>query len=66
MQSEEKRDKITAVNGWIPCPVCGRNRHLLRITDDTEAAMLPVYCRTCKREIILNIARGQSVKRQSP
>ncbi|WP_081579586.1 cysteine-rich KTR domain-containing protein [Oscillibacter ruminantium] len=60
-----KSDKLVVKDGWISCPVCGRNHRLLRITDETEACGLPVYCRTCRSEIILNIAKGQSVKRQS-
>lgn len=66
MQSERKAGKLVTKDGWLTCPECGRNHRLLRITDATEANSLPVYCRTCRREIILDIARGQSVKRQSP
>lgn len=66
MRSEEDRATLVPKDGWITCPVCRRNHRLLRITDTTEAHGLPVYCRTCRREIILDIARGQSVKRQSP
>lgn len=63
---EKNRGKLVVKDGWITCPVCQRNHSLLRIRDDTEARRLPVYCRTCRTEIILDIARGQSVKRQSP
>lgn len=66
MRGEAKCDMLVAKNGWITCPECGRNHRLLRIEDSTEARGLPVYCRTCRREIILDIERGQSVKRQSP
>ena len=66
LQSAEKSVKLIVKDGWITCPECGRNHRLLRITDSTEASGLPIYCRTCRREVILNIARGQSVKRQSP
>ena len=59
-------DTIPVRDGWVTCPLCGRNHHLLRVTPDTTAEDLPVYCKTCKREIKLQIARGQSVKRQSP
>ena len=58
--------KIVIKDGWITCPECRRNRHLLRITDETEAKNLPVYCRDCKKTSALNIARGQSVERRSP
>lgn len=66
MQNAKNRDILPVVNGWIACPECRRNHRLLKITDDTEASNLRVYCRTCRTEIILDIARGQSVKRQSP
>lgn len=58
--------KLSVVNGWIICPHCRRNRKLLRIDPETEAHGLPVWCRDCKTEIILDIARGQSVERRSP
>nr|WP_325305677.1 cysteine-rich KTR domain-containing protein [uncultured Oscillibacter sp.] len=53
-------------DGWVTCPVCKRNRRLLRVEPDTAATALPVFCRDCKTEIILNIERGQSVERRSP
>lgn len=56
---------LTVQKGWVSCPQCGRNHRLLRIEAETEARRLPVYCRTCKKEIILDIDKGQSVKRQS-
>lgn len=59
-------DKIVTKDGWITCPECRKNHHLLRITDETEARNLPVYCRDCKKTIVLNIARGRSVERRSP
>ena len=66
MQMNGKNDKISVTNGWITCPICKRNKRLLRIGKDTEAKGLPVFCRDCKTEIILDIARGQSVERRSP
>lgn len=66
MQNVDRHDKLPVTNGWITCPNCRRNHRLLRIDDETEAQCLPVYCRTCRTEIILNIERGQSVKRQNP
>lgn len=58
--------KIIVKDGWLSCPICKRNHRLLRIDPSTEARSLPVYCRTCRSEIILEIDKGQSVKRQSP
>ena len=66
MQSARKSDMLRVTGGWVTCPECGRNHRLLRIEPDTEADCLPVYCRTCRREIKLHIERGPSVKRQSP
>lgn len=59
-------DTLAVTNGWLSCPHCGRNHRLLRIDAETEARNLRVYCRTCRTETILDIDRGQSVKRQSP
>lgn len=58
--------KLTVKDGWVTCPVCRRNHRLIRVEPETVAIGLPVYCRTCRSEVILNIERGQSVKRQSP
>lgn len=58
--------KLIVRDGWVTCPICHRNKRLLRVEEDTEATGLPVYCRDCKTEIIVNIARGQSVERRSP
>lgn len=66
MPKQGEYGKLTVVDGWVSCPVCKRNRRLLRIEPDTVAAALPVFCRDCKTEIILNIERGQSVERRSP
>lgn len=66
MQTTPKHAKLVVKNGWVTCPICKRNRRLLRIYADTEASGLPVYCKDCKTEHILDIARGQSVERRSP
>ena len=64
MQTEKNCGKLVVKDGWITCPVCQRNIHLLKIRSDTEARNLQVFCRTCRREIILDIDKGQCVKRQ--
>ncbi len=66
MQSTLKPAKLVVKDGWVTCPVCKRNHRLIRINMHTQARNLPVYCRTCRSEIVLNIDRGQSVERQSP
>lgn len=55
---------IKVADGWVSCPICKRNKKLLRVTPQTKAQHLPVYCRDCKSEIILDI-EGQSVERRS-
>ena len=66
MQQERNCGKLIVKNGWLACPVCRRNKRLLRVPPDTEAKALRVYCTDCKTELILDIARGQSVERRSP
>lgn len=65
MQTKQERDKLIVKDGWVMCPICLRNRRLLRISDETEAVGLPVYCKDCKHEIVLNITKGRSVERRS-
>lgn len=64
MQTKPERDKLVVKDGWLSCPVCKRNRRLLFVRQNCEAHDLQVYCRTCGSEIVLNIEKGQSVKRQ--
>ncbi len=66
MQTHRESAKLVVKDGWIICPVCNQNRRTIRITADTEARHLPVYCRKCGIELILNIDRGLSVERLSP
>lgn len=58
------RSIIQVTDGWVRCPVCQRNKKLLRITPQTVAKQLPVYCRLCGSEIILDI-EGLSARRLS-
>lgn len=57
-------DKLDIRNGWITCPLCKQNHRLLRVHPETEARNLEVWCRYCKRAVILDI-QGQSLKGQS-
>ena len=66
MRAGEKSATLVSKDGWIICPVCNQNRKTIRITADTEAYHLPVYCRKCGTELIVNISRGLSVERLSP
>jgi len=51
-------------NGFYCCPGC--RKKLIRITPGTEADRLPVYCHNCRREIYVDIHRGQCFQSRSP
>lgn len=53
--AKTKRIPVTVVDGWVQCPVCKRNRRLLRVSDQTRAEGLLTWCRSCKHEITLEI-----------
>lgn len=50
--------------GFFCCPGCGSK--LIKADAATEAEALPVYCRKCKRELRIEIHRGQSFESRSP
>lgn len=52
----------TVKDGWLECPICRRNRRLMRIRPETTASALVVYCKDCRHEIIVNIEQGQRVE----
>lgn len=54
MQSETNRGKIQTKDGFILCPICGRQK-VLRLLPETCGKNIPVYCRNCRKESIINI-----------
>ncbi len=46
--------------GWLLCTVC--KRRVLRLRPDTTAHNLPVYCKRCRRETIVNIDQSLSLR----
>lgn len=54
LQSQNNRGIIKTKDGFLLCPICGRQK-VLRITPETRGENIPVYCRNCKRESIVNI-----------
>ena len=50
----KNRDTIHVKDGWLMCPVCGKQK-LLRVTPETTAHHLPVYCKRCGTESVVNI-----------
>lgn len=63
MQTTEKRGTLRVVNGWIICE-CGKK--LQRISPDTEAENLDLWCRYCKRPHKVNIHRGECFESHGP
>lgn len=53
---------VEVKDGWLGCPICRKKKRLLHVLEDTEARSLPVYCRSCKNRLVLDIANGQIVK----
>lgn len=53
LPKQTKKRIIADKDGWVLCPVC--KRRLLRVRPDTTARNLPVYCRRCHQESIVNI-----------
>ena len=54
LQQHLESGKIVIRNGWLMCPVCGKGK-VLKLREDTTAYALPVYCRRCGQESIVNI-----------
>ena len=52
-------------DGFLICPICRRNKRLMRIDPQTRAVHLAVWCRDCKSEIILDIDQGQCFESRS-
>lgn len=66
MNTAPKRGTLYMVrDGFLICPICGRNHKLLRIDPETRAKHLAVWCRDCKSEIILDIDQGQCFESRS-
>lgn len=57
--SEKCAKMLTVKDGWLSCPVCLQNRKVLRITPQTTAKNLTVFCRKCKSELQVDIDKGQ-------
>ena len=62
LQNHPPCDTIRVENGYLVCPYCGKNRRVLRILPETRAEHLQLYCRTCRREFIVNIEKGECLK----
>lgn len=54
--------------GFFCCPYCEKipAARLLKVTDDTVAVALRLYCPKCRREIVVDVIRGQAYECASP
>lgn len=46
---------------WVLCPICG-NKTRTKIRPDTEAKNLPILCRVCKNEVVVDIKDMRATK----
>lgn len=56
--------KLTVQEGFLICPTC-RFKKMQRIRPETEGVRVPVFCRKCKQEMLVDIRKGQCFKSQS-
>lgn len=56
---------LTVTDGYLTCPVCRRNRRLMKIYPDTEATGVIAYCRDCKTENRIDIHDGRCYESRS-
>lgn len=54
MQSKQTCGKIDTERKRFRCPSCGKQT-LFFLRPDTEVKNLPVKCKTCGKEVIVNI-----------
>ena len=53
--------KIIDKDRWLVCPGCGKK--LIKLLPSTVVQDLPMYCRFCKQEAIVNIPPKPESKR---
>ena len=64
MQNWGSCGKLKVIRGMLRCPACGAV--LIRVSPMTLAEALPIYCRKCRREFVVDIVRGQCYLSRSP
>lgn len=52
--------------GFLQCPRCKRNNRMQRITPDMVMYNTPIYCTSCKQEIIVDVVEGQVYYHKRP
>lgn len=54
MKTETRHGKLNTKDGWVICPVCGKGK-LLKLLPTTSVRNLPIKCKRCGQESIVNI-----------
>lgn len=54
MQNEKKCGKMDTKDGYLLCPICGRQK-VMRLLPGTVGKQIPVWCKNCRRESVVNI-----------
>ena len=54
MKAYSERGKLAIKNGWVICPMCGKGK-ILKVNPDTTVHGLPIKCKLCRQESIVNI-----------
>ena len=63
INSKKRAIILPTADGYLICPRC-RMTKLIRLRKETVATGLQVYCRKCKRELIVDIREGQCFESQ--
>ena len=64
LQTDSQSATIITEDRRIVCPVCGRPTQY-RVRPDTQAKRLPVWCKHCRQESIVNIGEPEPVSRET-
>ena len=48
----QNKNNLEVRDGWGICPECGKK--CIRVQDDTVLVKYPMFCKVCKKEIIVN------------
>lgn len=52
----------TPLGVFVSCPIC-KSKRLMRLYPETTGAGVALYCRRCKRELVVDIQPGNSLNR---
>lgn len=50
---------LTVENGFLVCPKCERNKHLLKINGDEVMKNVELYCRECRKTVYVDAVDGR-------